>query len=94
MHNDPRYYPNPERFDPERWTPEARASRPKFAYFPFGAGVRGCIGESFGWTEGRLVLAVLAERWRMRPVSDQPLALDAVSTLRPKGGMRMTGHRR
>jgi cytochrome P450 len=93
-HHDPRYYPDPDTFDPERWTPEARASRPKFAYFPFGAGVRGCIGESFAWTEGRLALAVLAQRWRMRLVPGHPVAIHAVSTLRPKYGVRMTVHRR
>jgi cytochrome P450 len=93
-HHDRRFYPDPERFDPQRWTPEARASRPKLAFFPFGAGVRGCIGESFGWTEGRLVLAVLAQRWRIRLAPGHPVAIDAVSTLRPKHGIRMTVHRR
>jgi cytochrome P450 len=93
-HRDPRFYPQPERFDPERWTPEGRASRPKFAYFPFGAGVRGCIGEAFAWTEGRLLLAVLARRWRLRLVPGHPVAIHGVSTLRPKFGMRMTTHRR
>src|SRR5207249_3778262 len=80
-HNDPRFYPNPDTFDPERWTPEARATRPRFAFFPFGAGVRRCIGDSFGWTEGRLVLAVVAQRWMMRLVSGHPVAVEAVSTL-------------
>jgi len=93
-HHDPRYYPDPDTFDPERWTPEARASRPKFAYFPFGGGVRGCIGESFGWTEGRLAVATLAQRWSMRLVPGHPVAIHAVSTLRPKYGVRMTVHRR
>jgi cytochrome P450 len=94
MHRDPRYYPDPERFDPQRWTPEARASRPKFAYFPFGAGVRQCIGDSFAWTEARLVLAVVAQRWRMRLALDHPVEIQAVGTLRPKHGMRMTLQRR
>lgn len=93
-HHDPRYYPDPDRFDPERWTPEARASRPKFVYFPFGAGVRGCIGEPFAWMEGRLALATLAQQWQMRLVPGHPVAIHAVSTLRPKYGMQMTVHRR
>jgi cytochrome P450 len=93
-HHDPRYYPEPERFDPERWTPESRASRPRFAYFPFGAGLRGCIGESFAWTEARLLLAVLAQRWKLRLVPGHPIEVQAVSTLRPKHGIRMTVHRR
>jgi cytochrome P450 len=93
-HRDPRYYPCPDRFDPDRWKPEARAARPKFAYFPFGAGVRGCIGESFAMTEGRLILAVLAARWKLSLVPGHPVVVQAASTLRPKYGMRMTAHRR
>ena len=49
MHHDPRWYPDPERFDPERWRPEVAAERHKFAYAPFGAGTRVCIGEQFAW---------------------------------------------
>ena len=94
MHHDPRYYSEPNRFDPQRWTTEARASRPKFAYFPFGAGVRQCIGESFAWTEGRLILATLAQRWAMRLVPGHPVEIEPVSTLRPKYGMRMVLDRR
>lgn len=48
MHHDPRYYNEPERFDPERWSTEAKSSLPRFSYFPFGGGIRACIGESFG----------------------------------------------
>ena len=68
MHRDARYFTEPERFDPERWTTEARESRPQFSYFPFGAGARRCIGESFAWMEGILLIATLARRWRMRHV--------------------------
>jgi cytochrome P450 len=93
-HHDARYYPEPDRFDPERWTADARASRPKFAYFPFGAGLRGCIGESFAWTEARLLLTVLAQRWKLRLIPGHPIAIQPVSTLRPRYGIRMTTHRR
>jgi cytochrome P450 len=62
-HRDPRFFPDPLRFDPERFTPEAKARRTKFAYFPFGAGFRQCIGESFAWMEGILLLATLAQKW-------------------------------
>lgn len=93
-HADSRYYPEPDHFDPDRWTADARAARPKFAYFPFGAGLRGCIGESFAWTEARLLLTVLAQRWRLRQVPGHPIVVDPVSTLRPKYGIRMTVHRR
>ncbi len=56
-HHDARWFPEPDTFDPERWTPEQKESRPKFSYFPFGGGNRVCIGESFAWMEGVLVLA-------------------------------------
>jgi len=62
VHHDPRWYPDPERFDPERWRPEVAVERPKFSYFPFGGGTRMCIGEQFAWMEGILVLATLAQR--------------------------------
>jgi cytochrome P450 len=94
MHRDPRYWFDFERFDPNRWTPEATARRPKFSYFPFSAGPRNCIGEGFAWTEGMLVLATLAQRWQARLVLGHPVQLDPLITLRPKHGMRMTLHRR
>ena len=89
MHRDARFFPDPERFEPERWTEAARESRPQFAYFPFGGGPRRCIGEGFAWMEGILVLAALAQQWRMRLVPDHPVALKPAITLRPKHGMRM-----
>jgi cytochrome P450 len=89
MHHDSRFFPDPYRFDPERWTPEAQAKRPKFSYFPFGGGPRVCIGESFAWLEGILVLATLAQKWRMRLVPGHPVELRPLITLRPKYGMRM-----
>ncbi|HYO91168.1 MAG TPA: cytochrome P450, partial [Pyrinomonadaceae bacterium] len=94
MHRDPRYYTDPQRFDPERWTPEAKEARPQFSYFPFGAGARRCIGESFAWMEGVLLIATLARRWRMRHVSSHPVELQPLITLRPKHGMLMTVHKR
>jgi cytochrome P450 len=94
MHRDPRYFSDPLRFDPDRWTPEARESRPQFSYFPFGGGPRRCIGEGFAWMEGILLLATLAQQWQMRLVPNHPVALKPVMTLRPKHGMRMTVTRR
>lgn len=94
MHRDPRYFNDPLKFDPERWTPLARESRPQFSYFPFGGGPRRCIGEGFAWMEGILLLATLAQHWKMRLVPDHPVALKPVITLRPKHGMRMTVKRR
>ncbi|MEO6726523.1 MAG: cytochrome P450 [Blastocatellia bacterium] len=89
MHHNSKYFPSPERFDPERWTPEAREARPKFSYFPFGGGPRLCIGESFAWMEGVLVLATLAQQWRLRLVPGHPIEMQPLVTLRPKHGMRM-----
>jgi len=94
MHHDARYFPEPNRFDPERWTAEARDHRPQFSYFPFGGGPRRCIGEGFAWMEGILLLATIAQQWQMRLVPDQVIALRPVITLRPKFGMRMVVQRR
>jgi cytochrome P450 len=94
MHHDPRYYPDPYRFDPDRWSPEAEASRPKFSYFPFSAGPRMCIGDQFAWTEGILVLATLARHWQLRPVPGFRLELRPLITLRPGNGLPMTLQRR
>jgi cytochrome P450 len=94
MHRDARFFPEPHRFDPERWTEEAKADRPQFAYFPFGAGARRCIGESFAWMEGVLLIAAIARRWRMRHVTGHPVELQPLITLRPKHGMLMTVHQR
>jgi cytochrome P450 len=91
-HRDPRFWPDPERFDPLRFTPEAKAARPRMAYFPFGAGPRICIGESFAWMEGVLLLATIAQHWRFERGPDvEPSAL---ITLRPKQRMMMKVRRR
>lgn len=87
VHRDPRWFSEPERFRPERWAEPAE--RPKFAYFPFGGGARVCIGERFAWTEGVLLLATLAQRWRFRLEPGHPVASRAQITLRPRFGMRM-----
>jgi cytochrome P450 len=89
VHRDPRYWSEPERFYPERWTAEATAARPRFAYFPFGGGPRQCIGEPFAWLEGILILASLALCWRPRLVPGHPVDTEPLITLRPKYGMRM-----
>lgn len=88
-HHDARFFPDPFRFDPERWTPEARESRPKFSYFPFGGGPRLCIGEHFAWMEGVLVLATIAQRFRMRLAPGHPVEMQPLVTLRPKHGMKL-----
>jgi cytochrome P450 len=89
MHRDPRWFPEPDRFDPERWTPEARDTRPRFSYFPFGGGARVCIGERFAWMEGVLILATLAQKWRLRAAPGQKVELLPLITLRTRYGMKM-----
>lgn len=95
VQRDPRWWPEAERFDPARWLDAAaQAARPRFAYFPFGGGPRGCVGESFAWMEAVLLLASLASRWRLRLVPGHPVEPQALLTLRPRHGMRMTLERR
>lgn len=94
VHRDPRWFPDPERFDPDRWTPEQRAVRPRFSYFPFGGGARACIGEHFAWMEGVLLLATLGQRWKLRLKPGHPVDYRALLTLRPRHGMRMSVHSR
>jgi cytochrome P450 len=88
-HHDPRWFPDPERFDPDRWTPEARKARPRYSYFPFGGGLRICIGQPFAELEATLILAVIGRRWRFRLEPDHPIELEPLITLRPKHGIRM-----
>jgi cytochrome P450 len=88
VHRDPRWWERPESFEPERWLGE-QPNRPRYAYFPFGGGPRQCIGESFAWLEGILLIATLAQRWRFRRVNDEPIRLHASITLRPRDPLPM-----
>ncbi len=88
------YYPDPLRFDPERFSTENKARRPKFAYFPFGGGSRQCIGEAFAWMEGIFSIATLAQRWRLRYAGNAPPEVQAKITLRPRGPLLMHLSRR
>lgn len=88
-HRDARRFPDPLRFNPERFAPAGKATFPKFSYFPFGAGYRQCIGESLAWMEGALVLATLARKWQLHRVPGHRVDLQALITLRPKFGMPM-----
>jgi cytochrome P450 len=88
-HRDPRYFPDPLRFDPDRFSTDAKARRTKFTYFPFGAGARQCIGESFAWMEGVLVLATLGQKWKLKLAPGHRVEPQPLITLRPKYGMLM-----
>ncbi|HWK31650.1 MAG TPA: cytochrome P450 [Terriglobales bacterium] len=88
MQRDRRYWESPEEFRPERWLTEDK-SRPRFTYFPFGAGPRQCIGESFAWTEGVLLLATLARRFQLRLRPGYQLRLRPAITLRPRDPVPM-----
>jgi cytochrome P450 len=94
VHRDPRWFPHPERFSPERFTAEAKAGRPRFAYFPFGGGSRQCIGESFALMEATLCLATIAQRWRLPLVPGQKIEPQPKITLRPRNGIRAVPVRR
>jgi cytochrome P450 len=86
---DARWFPNPDAFDPGRWTTEARSARPRFSYFPFSAGSRACLGEAFAGMEGVLCLAALAQKWELRLVPGHPIALQPQLTLRARNGIKM-----
>ena len=93
LHRDPITFPDPERFDPSRFTPAAEAARPRTAWLPFGAGPRTCIGLHFALLEGPIVLATLLRRLRFAACGAPP-GLAALSTLRPTPGFRMHANRR
>lgn len=87
MHRHPGFYPDPEKFNPDRWTGEMVKRLPKFAYFPFGGGQRICIGSSFAMMEASLLLAAVAQRFRLRVLPDWRIEPWAAITLRPRYGI-------
>ena len=89
VHRNPKYFPDPEKFDPDRWLPERAQKLPKFAYFPFGGGPRQCIGASFAMMEATLLLATIAQRFQFRAEPGHVVTPTPSFTLRPKQGIRM-----
>ena len=87
---DPRWFTQPERFNPDRWCEETAAKLPRFAYFPFGGGPRVCIGAGFAMMEATLLLAAIAQRYRIRLGPHQRVEPLASITLRPRNGIRVT----
>jgi cytochrome P450 len=94
LHRLPAFWPDPERFDPERFSPARAADRPKFAYLPFGAGPRQCIGNHFALLEAHLTVATLARQYRLHLVPGHRVEPWPLITLRPRFGMPMTIERR
>jgi cytochrome P450 len=90
MHRDPRYHEAPKRFEPDRWTAEYAKALARFAYFPFGGGPRQCIGAGFAMVEACLILATVAQRYRMALAPGQKVEPYASITLRPKEGIHLT----
>ncbi|MGI9056443.1 MAG: cytochrome P450 [Pyrinomonadaceae bacterium] len=87
---DIRFWENANEFIPERWQEQSiKEAGQKFIYLPFSRGVRSCIGESFAWTEGVLLIAVLAQKWKLSLMPEQKIGLKPLMTLRPKYGMKM-----
>jgi cytochrome P450 len=93
-HRDPRFYPEPEAFRPERFDKDRMAELPKLAYLPFGGGPRACIGKAFAMMEARLILATLAQRFCLELAPGQRVSAKPRITLTPKHGMRMVLARR
>jgi cytochrome P450 len=89
MHHNSRYFPEPEKFEPDRWLPERAQKLPKFAYFPFGGGPRQCIGASFALMEATLLLATIAQKYQFRAEPGHIVTPTPSFTLRPKQGIRM-----
>jgi cytochrome P450 len=90
-HRDPRFWERPMEFDPERFSEANKQRRPRFSYFPFGAGTRQCIGEGLAWMEGVLTLATIARSWKLSLPEQAPaeLPLQPAISLRPAGGVRV-----
>jgi cytochrome P450 len=82
-HRHPEFFPEPERFNPERFLPENEAQLPKFAFFPFGGGSRSCIGNHFAMAEGQMALATILQRFKFELLAGQNVEPKAGCTLRP-----------
>jgi len=88
LHHDPRWWPEPETFRPERWLADD-PERPRSAFIPFGGGPRVCIGNSFAMMEHAIVLAAVARRWRLETIPGRDVKTEPRITLRPRGGLQM-----
>jgi cytochrome P450 len=94
MHRNPLYFPEPNTFYPDRWTDEFKKNLPRFSYFPFGGGIRSCVGEPFAWMESILITAIINRVWKMNSIPSTKVILKPLITLRSKYGMHMKITRR
>lgn len=85
LHFDPGSYPEPDRFDPDRWSPERAKDLPRGAFIPFGAGTRQCVGNTFAQAEIAITVAIVAARWRLVPLPDKPVRVKYTSAAYPDG---------
>ena len=90
LHHDPEYWPNPERFDPERFAPSAVQARNRFTYIPFSAGPRQCIGNTFALLEMQVILSCVLQRFHLRVASAQSIDPVVRMALRPKQNISVT----
>jgi cytochrome P450 len=93
-HRDPRFWDNPDKFDPDRWDSERTANLPKYAYFPFGGGPRVCIGNHFSTIEALLLMAAIVQKFRFERTDSEPVRPRPSLTLRPERGIMMKLHAR
>ena len=93
-HRHPDFWPNPECFDPERFTPERAAKQHRFAYFPFGAGPRVCIGKPLALFDMHLTFVTIAQTYVLRLIPERPVQPALGATLHPRGDLWMTVHER
>ncbi|MCL9816038.1 cytochrome P450 [Natronocalculus amylovorans] len=89
VHRSPRWYTNPDQFEPERWAPKRRSERPRFAFFPFGGGPRHCIGKQFSMLEAKLILAMVAQEYELDYLGKGEFGLRGSLTMHPQEPMAM-----
>lgn len=89
LHRKAEYFPDPEKFDPDRFSPENEKLIPRHAYLPFGGGARVCIGNQFALIEGHLMTATIAQKFSFELLDSTPVEMEPLITLRPKGGIRV-----
>ena len=94
LHHDERWWPEPLAYRPERWLGDDQEHRPRYAFIPFGGGPRVCIGEPFARMEAAMIVASIGRAWRFEAASAGEPELQAVITLRPRGGLPLVARRR